>query len=182
MKFVPTRLPDVVMVEPRVFTDSRGLFMETWEANKFATGGIASHFVQDNQSVSHRWVLRGLHYQLRKPQGKLVRVTRGEVFDVAVDVRKSSSTFGQWVGQHLSADNRRMLWIPPGFAHGFLVLSDSAEFLYKCTDYYDPGGERTVLWNDPQIGIEWPLPPGMAPVMSDKDRVAPGLAQAECFA
>jgi len=182
MNFVPTRLRDVVLIEPSVFADTRGLFMETWEAAKFAAAGIEGRFVQDNHSESRQWVLRGLHYQVRKPQGKLVRVTRGEVFDVAVDMRRSSPTFGEWVGQHLSAENRRMLWIPPGYAHGFLVLSEHAEFLYKCTDYYDPGGERAVGWNDPAIGIEWPLPPGVEPIMSEKDRVAPGLALAERFA
>lgn len=179
MKFSPTRLAEVVLIEPRVFEDPRGFFMETWHANKFADGGIDAQFVQDNHSSSSQWVLRGLHYQLRQTQGKLVRVTRGEVFDVAVDVRKSSPTFGRWVGEYLSEANRRMLWVPPGFAHGFLVLSERVEFSYKCTDFYDPASERTLLWNDPQLGIEWPLPSAVTPIISDKDRVGVRLAEAE---
>jgi dTDP-4-dehydrorhamnose 3,5-epimerase len=179
MNFKPTRLPEVVLVEPKVFQDSRGFFMETWEAKKFAAGGIPAQFVQDNHSASTKWVLRGLHYQMRHTQGKLVRVTLGEVFDVAVDARKSSPTFGQWVGEHLSAENRRMLWVPPGFAHGFLVLSERVEFLYKCTDFYDPASERTLLWNDPEIGIEWPLPAGAEPILSDKDRKGVKLRESE---
>jgi dTDP-4-dehydrorhamnose 3,5-epimerase len=169
MIFKPTRLPEVVLIEPKVFGDARGFFMETWEARKFAEGGIDVSFVQDNHSRSSRGVLRGLHYQLRHTQGKLVRVTEGEVFDVAVDVRRSSPTYGQWVGEYLSADNRRMLWIPAGFAHGFLVLSERVDFLYKVTDFYDPGSERT-LWNDPDIGIDWPIPPGLDLIISEKDR------------
>lgn len=179
MRFTPTRLPEVVLVEPKVFGDPRGFFMETWHAKKFADGGIDAPFVQDNHSSSSQWVLRGLHYQLRHTQGKLVRVTHGEVFDVAVDVRKSSPTFGQWAGEYLSAANRRMLWVPPGFAHGFLVVSERVEFLYKCTDFYDPSSEQTLLWNDPEIGIEWPLPSGVTPIVSDKDRVGAPLAQVE---
>lgn len=181
MKFTPTQLPDVVLVEPRVLGDSRGFFMETWEARKFARAGIDVQFVQDNHSASGQWVLRGLHYQLRQPQGKLVRVTQGEVFDVAVDLRRSSPTFGRWVGRRLSAANRHMLWIPPGFAHGFLVLSEQVEFLYKCTDFYDPSSERSLLWNDPALAIEWPLPRDREPVVSDKDRSAAPLREAECF-
>jgi dTDP-4-dehydrorhamnose 3,5-epimerase len=181
MKFSPTRLPDVVLIEPQVFEDSRGFFMETWEARKFAAGGITAQFVQDNHSDSRRWVLRGLHYQIRQPQGKLVRVTRGEAFDVAVDMRRSSPTFGQWAGEYLSAENRLMLWVPPGFAHGFLVLSERAEFQYKCTDFYDRSSERALLWNDPALGIEWPLPDGVRPVVSAKDEAAPTLATAEYF-
>ena len=171
MIFKPTRLPEVMLIEPKVFGDARGFFMETWEARKFAEGGIDASFVQDNHSRSSQWVVRGLHYQLRHTQGKLVRITEGEVFDVVVDVRKSSPTFGQWVGEYLSADNRRMMWIPPGFAHGFAVLSERVDFLYKCTDYYDPASERTLLWNDPALGIEWPIPPGVQPIVSEKDRV-----------
>jgi dTDP-4-dehydrorhamnose 3,5-epimerase len=179
MKFLPTKIPDVVIVEPRVFGDFRGSFMETWEYRKFAAGGIEANFVQDNHSVSSRGVLRGLHYQLCSPQGKLVRVASGEVFDVAVDLRRSSSTFGQWVGEILSATNRRMLWIPPGFAHGFLTLSERADFIYKCTNYYDPASERALLWSDSIIGIEWPVLAGVAtPIVSAKDaeaaRFAPG--------
>jgi dTDP-4-dehydrorhamnose 3,5-epimerase len=170
MIFKPTRLPEVVLIEPKVFGDARGFFVETWAARKFAEGGIDAHFVQDNHSRSSRWVLRGLHYQLRHTQGKLVRVTEGAVFDVAVDVRKSSPTFGQWVGECLSAENQRMMWVPPGFAHGFLVLSERVDFLYKCTDYYDPSSECTLLWNDPAIGVEWPIPAGVEPVVSEKDR------------
>ncbi|WP_129777751.1 dTDP-4-dehydrorhamnose 3,5-epimerase [Peristeroidobacter soli] len=170
MIFKPTRLSEVVLIEPKVFGDTRGFFVETWAARKFAEGGIDAHFVQDNHSRSSRWVLRGLHYQLRHTQGKLVRVTEGAVFDVAVDVRKSSPTFGQWVGECLSAENQRMMWVPPGFAHGFLVLSERVDFLYKCTDYYDPSSECTLLWNDPAIGVEWPIPAGVEPVVSEKDR------------
>jgi len=181
MKFTPTRIPAVVLVEPQVFSDARGFFMETWQARKFAAGGIDAHFVQDNHSASRQWVLRGLHYQIQHPQGKLVRITHGEVFDVAVDLRRSSPTFGQWVGQHLSAANRRMLWIPPGFAHGFLVLSEQAEFFYKSTDFYDPASERCLRWNDAAVGIDWPLPPGTQPVLADKDRVGVELASAQCY-
>ena len=180
MKFTPTRLPQVVVIEPRVFEDERGAFMETWEARKFAAAGLEVRFVQDNHSVSRQWSLRGLHFQLRHPQGKLVRVIRGEVFDVAVDVRRSSPTFGTWVGERLCAASRRMLWIPPGFAHGFLALTETVEFVYKCTDYYDPTSERTVLWNDPALAIPWPLPPGVKPLLAAKDAAAPPLSQAEC--
>jgi dTDP-4-dehydrorhamnose 3,5-epimerase len=181
MKFLPTRLPEVVRVEPRVFEDARGFFMETWEARRFAAGGIDVRFVQDNHSASRQWVLRGLHFQLRQPQGKLVRVTQGEIFDVAVDVRRSSPTFGQWVGEQLSAANRRMLWIPPGFAHGFLVLSERVEFLYKCTDFYDPASERALRWNDSTVAIDWPIPAGIEPLLSEKDRASVGLSALECF-
>lgn len=181
MKFQQTRLPEVVLVEPRVFEDARGFFLESWEARKFAAGGIDATFVQDNHSASQQWVLRGLHYQLNHPQGKLVRVTHGEVFDVAVDLRVSSPTFGQWMGEHLSAANRRMLWIPPGFGHGFLVLSERVEFLYKCTDFYDPASERTLAWNDPTVAIRWPLPQGIEPLLSDKDRAGKLLSELECY-
>ncbi|HWK49242.1 MAG TPA: dTDP-4-dehydrorhamnose 3,5-epimerase [Steroidobacter sp.] len=181
MIFKPTRLPEVVLIEPKVFGDARGFFMETWEARKFADAGIDASFVQDNHSRSSRWVLRGLHYQLRHAQGKLVRVTEGEVFDVAVDVRKSSPTFGQWVGDYLSADNRRMMWIPPGFAHGFVALSGQVEFLYKCTDFYDPASERTLLWNDPRVQVEWPIPQGIQPIISAKDQAGVALDTAECY-
>jgi dTDP-4-dehydrorhamnose 3,5-epimerase len=181
MKFVPTRIPDVVVVEPRVFDDARGFFMETWQKQKFAAGGISADFVQDNHSSSRQWVLRGLHYQIRHAQGKLVRVTQGEVFDVAVDLRRSSPTYGQWVGETLSDSNRRMLWIPPGFAHGFLVLSERVEFMYKCTDYYSPQHERCLLWSDPTVGINWPLPPGIEPIISGKDSSGLTLEQAESY-
>lgn len=181
MNFRPTALREVVIVEPRVFEDARGFFMETWEARKFAAGGIPAQFVQDNHSVSRQWVLRGLHYQLNRPQGKLVRVAVGEVFDVAVDLRRSSPTFGQWVGEKLSADNRRMMWIPPGFAHGFIALSDRVEFLYKCTDFYDPASERTLLWNDARLAIQWPIPSGIEPIVAQKDQAGMPLDAAECY-
>lgn len=181
MKFTPTQLHEVVLIEPRVFADARGSFMETWEARRFSEAGIAVRFVQDNHSSSRQWVLRGLHYQLRQPQGKLVRVTRGEVFDVAVDLRRSAATFGKWVGERLSAENRRMLWVPPGFAHGFLALSAQAEFVYKCSDFYDPASERTLLWNDPALAIDWPLPPQLEPVLSPKDLAGVRLRDAECY-
>lgn len=181
MRFLPTRIPEVVIIEPKVFDDGRGFFMETWHARKFADAGIKVDFVQDNHSASQQWVLRGLHYQIRHAQGKLVRVLRGEVFDVAVDLRRSSPTFGQWVGETLSETNRRMLWVPPGFAHGFLVTSERAEVLYKCTDFYAPEAERGLRWDDPGVGIDWPLPVGVQPILSDKDRIAPGLAEAEHY-
>jgi len=181
MKFTPTKIPDVVVVEPKVFGDHRGFFMETWQAQVFAKAGIDQTFVQDNHSRSAHGILRGLHYQIKHPQGKLVRVISGEVFDVAVDIRKSSPTFGQWVGELLSADNRRMLWVPPGFAHGFYVLSEFAEFLYKCTELYAPEHERSILWNDPVLAIDWPLVNGVPPVLSAKDMNAPLLQHAEMY-
>jgi len=179
----PTNLPDVLILEPKVFGDARGFFYESYNARDFAAAtGLQVEFVQDNHSQSAKGVLRGLHYQIQHAQGKLVRVVRGEVFDVAVDLRKSSATFGQWTGVHLSADNAKQLWIPPGFAHGFLVLSESAEFLYKTTDYWHPSHERSLLWNDPALGIEWPLPAGLdAPVLAAKDAAALMLSQAETF-
>lgn len=181
MKFTPTAIPDVVLVEPAVFGDARGFFMETWHAGKFAQAGIGTTFVQDNHSASAQWVLRGLHYQLQHTQGKLVRVVAGEVFDVAVDMRRSSTTYGRHVGVHLSAENKHMLWVPPGFAHGFLVLSERAEFVYKCTDFYDPGSERALLWSDPALNIRWPLPAGVNPELSRKDAAAAPLATADTF-
>jgi dTDP-4-dehydrorhamnose 3,5-epimerase len=182
MKFIPTALPGVIVIEPRVFGDERGFFMETWTRAKFADGGIDADFVQDNHSASRQWVLRGLHYQIAKPQGKLVRVVQGEVFDVAVDMRRSSPTFGRWVGQRLSAENKRMMWVPAGFAHGFLVLSERCEFVYKCTDYYDPSSERSLIWNDRTVDIQWPIPAGVEPIVSGKDAAGPTLANAECYA
>lgn len=176
-----TRIPDVKIVEPRVFGDARGVFFESWNRRAFAAHGLDIDFVQDNHSTSHRGVLRGLHYQIEHPQGKLVRVVAGEVFDVAVDLRRRSATFGRWTGVVLSSENRRMLWVPPGFAHGFLVLSPSAEFLYKTTDYYFPEHERTLLWNDPALGIEWP-PGDRAPIVAPKDAAGLPLAQAEVYA
>nr|MCU0890415.1 dTDP-4-dehydrorhamnose 3,5-epimerase [Sandarakinorhabdus sp.] len=156
MNLIETPLPGVLLIEPRVFGDARGFFLESWNRQSFAEAGLDMDFVQDNHSRSSRGVLRGLHYQLHNPQGKLVRVTQGAVFDVAVDIRRASPHFGRWVGYELSADNHRMLWIPPGFAHGFLVLSDTADFLYKCTTLYDPPSDRGIRWDDPAIGIDWP--------------------------
>lgn len=181
MNVIETALPGVLIIEPKVFGDARGFFLESWNAKSFADAGIAVDFVQDNHSRSAHGVLRGLHYQLENPQGKLVRVTQGAVFDVAVDIRRSSPTFRQWVGVELSADNHRMLWIPPGFAHGFLVLSDSADFLYKCTTLYHPPSDRGIRWDDPDIGIQWPSLSG-EPQLSAKDAAAPRLADAEIFA
>ena len=181
MKATPLAIPDVVLFEPQVFGDERGFFFESFNQAKFeAAIGRRANFVQDNHSRSVKNVLRGLHYQIQQPQGKLVRVVQGEVFDVAVDIRKSSPTFGEWVGAVLSADNKRQLWVPEGFAHGFVVTSDSAEFLYKTTDYWAPAFERSMAWNDPAIGIEWPIQ-GM-PALSAKDQQALVLAQAEHFA
>ena len=175
-----TAIPDVLILEPRVFGDARGFFFESFNAKDFAEStGLDVSFVQDNHSKSAKGVLRGLHYQIQHAQGKLVRVVQGEVFDVAVDLRRTSSTFGQWVGVHLSADNHRQLWVPPGFAHGFVVLSDSAEFLYKTTDYWHPEHERSLLWNDPAIGIDWPL--DGPPLLAAKDAAGKLLAEAECF-
>jgi dTDP-4-dehydrorhamnose 3,5-epimerase len=176
----PTAIADVLLIEPKVFGDPRGFFLESWNAKVFAETGIAATFVQDNHSRSPRGVLRGLHYQIRQPQGKLVRVVAGEVFDVAVDLRRTSPTFGRWVGERLSADNKRMLWIPPGFAHGFLVLSESADFLYKTTDYYAPEHERVLAWNDPELGIKWPL--AGTPTLSARDAAGTRLRDAEVFA
>ncbi|MCB4858139.1 dTDP-4-dehydrorhamnose 3,5-epimerase [Sphingobium sp. PNB] len=170
MKISPTRLPGVMLVEPRLFEDQRGYFMETWNERAAAQGGIEARFVQDNHSRSHRDILRGLHYQQNRPQGKLVRVVQGAAFDVAVDLRPDSATFGRWTGHVLSAENRHMLWVPPGFAHGFLSLSDDTHLLYKCTDYYAPADERALIWNDPDIGIEWPIV--HMPCLSARDAAA----------
>ena len=180
MQVIATCLPDVLLLEPKVFGDPRGFFMESWNRQTFADLGLDLDFVQDNHSRSTRGVLRGLHYQLNQPQGKLVRVTSGAVFDVAVDLRRSSPHFGQWTGHELSADNQRMLWVPPGFAHGFLVLSDSADFLYKTTAYYAPQWDRGIRWDDPEIGVQWPL--ALAPTLSSKDQVLPLLRDAETYA
>ena len=171
MKVTPCAIDDVLLIEPKVFGDTRGFFYESFNQRAFNEAtGLAQNFVQDNHSRSSKGVLRGLHYQIQNPQGKLVRVTRGSVFDVAVDIRKSSSSFGKWVGVELSEQNHRQLWVPPGFAHGFLVTSDSADFLYKTTDYYAPQFERCIAWNDAAVGVEWPLA-GSAPQLSAKDRV-----------
>ncbi|OFC40539.1 dTDP-4-dehydrorhamnose 3,5-epimerase, partial [Acidithiobacillus caldus] len=162
-------IPEVLLITPRVFGDARGFFLESWNRRSFAAAGLDLDFVQDNHSRSQRGVLRGLHYQIRQPQGKLVRVVAGEVFDVAVDLRRSSPHFGRWVGARLSADNAQMLWVPPGFAHGFLVLSEQADFLYKTTDYYLPEAERCLRWDDPSVGVQWPLAPGSQPTLAAKD-------------
>ncbi len=181
MQIQTTTIPEVLIIEPKVFGDERGFFYESFNARRFhELTGIAAHFVQDNHSKSARNVLRGLHYQIRQPQGKLVRVTSGEVFDVAVDLRKHSPTFGRWVGVTLSADNKRQLWIPEGFAHGFVVISESAEFLYKTTDYWAPEHERSIVWNDPAIGIQWPI--SAEPILSGKDLAGKRLNDAEVFA
>lgn len=181
MNLIETALPGVLILEPKVFGDARGFFLESWNRQTMAERGLDLDFVQDNHSRSARGVLRGLHYQLENPQGKLVRVSHGAVFDVAVDVRRSSPHFGKWVGVELSGENHRMLWIPPGFAHGFVVLSDTADFLYKCTTPYHPASDRSLRWNDPAIGIAWP-DSGGDPVLSAKDAAAPLLAAAEVFA
>ena len=172
VKVIETKLPGVLIIEPRVFGDTRGFFMETFSQEKYETIGLKEKFVQDNLSFSSRGVLRGLHYQNPNSQGKLVSVVQGEVFDVAVDIRTGSPTFGQWVGVNLSGANHRQLWVPPGFAHGFCVLSDTGYFTYKCTDIYTPSAEGGVMWNDPDIGIEWPVE---KPLLSDKDEVYPRL-------
>lgn len=181
MKFIPTDIPDLLLIEPKVYRDERGFFMETYQQRLFVEAGLPDNFVQDNHSGSHKGILRGLHYQVSQPQGKLVRAVVGEVFDVAVDLRKSSPTFGRWVGARLSAENKRIFWIPPGFGHGYYVLSDWAEFVYKTTDFYAPEFERTILWNDPQIGIKWPLLDGNTPLLSSKDAAGKLLSQAQVF-
>lgn len=180
MKATPQSIPDVILFEPKVFGDDRGFFFESFNHARFEEAvGRPVRFVQDNHSKSSLGVLRGLHYQIQQPQGKLVRVVQGEVFDVAVDIRRSSPTFGQWVGAHLSGENKHQLWVPEGFAHGFVVLSETAEFLYKTTDYYAPAHERSLLWNDPVLGIRWPI--DATPRLSDKDLRALDLSQAEVF-
>ncbi|GAB1392833.1 dTDP-4-dehydrorhamnose 3,5-epimerase [Rhodocyclaceae bacterium] len=180
MKRIETAIPEVFLIEPKVFGDERGFFYESWNKQTLASIGLDVDFVQDNHSKSQRGVLRGLHYQIQHPQGKLVRVVAGEVFDVAVDLRQSSPTFGKWVGFTLSAENKRLAWIPPGFAHGFVVTSETAEFLYKTTDYYFPEHERSLLWNDPAVGIVWPLVG--EPQLAKKDAAGLPLAEAEVFA
>ncbi len=180
MNITPTQIPDVLIVKPTVFGDDRGFFFESFNEKRFKEKTkIGATFVQDNHSKSAKNVLRGLHYQIRQPQGKLVRVIAGEVFDVVVDIRRSSSTFGKWVGEHLSAENKRQLWIPEGFAHGFLVVSDVAEFLYKTTDYYAPEHERCICWNDPDLNIRWPI--DGRPLVSEKDENGNTFKNAEVF-
>lgn len=181
MKFLSTEIKEVIIIEPNVFQDDRGFFMETFRANLLADNGINYQFLQDNHSGSKKNILRGLHYQIRHPQGKLVRAIRGEIFDVAVDLRRSSVTFGQWVGVTLCEVNKKMLWIPPGFAHGYYVLSDWAEIVYKATDYYDPESDRSIVWNDPDIAINWPIPSCTEPLLSEKDRLGKRLKEAELF-
>jgi len=183
MKAIPTAIPDVIVIEPRMSGDERGFFFESYNEKVFSElTGVKPNFVQDNHSRSARNVLRGLHYQIKQPQGKLVRVTEGKVFDVAVDLRKDSPTFGQWVGECLSAQNKKQLWMPKEFAHGFLVLSDYAEFLYKTTDFYAPEHERSIVWNDEDIGINWPIDKQEPPCLSDKDMAAGAFKDAEYFA
>ncbi|MBF8723040.1 dTDP-4-dehydrorhamnose 3,5-epimerase [Pseudomonas guariconensis] len=180
MKSTPLTIPDVILFEPRIFGDARGFFFESFNQRVFEDAvGKTVRFVQDNHSRSAKGVLRGLHYQIQNAQGKLVRVVEGEVFDVAVDMRRSSPTFGHWVGAHLSAENKHQLWVPEGFAHGFIVLSETAEFLYKTTDYYAPDYERCLAWNDPQVAIHWPLVE--EPLLSDKDKLGKSLAEADAF-
>lgn len=179
MKVIETSLPSILILEPRVFGDQRGFFFESHNKKALAKAGIADEFVQDNHSRSVRNVLRGLHYQIKQPQGKLIRVIQGEVFDVAVDIRRSSPNFGKWVGFNLSAENKRVAWIPPGFAHGFLVLSEAAEFLYKTTDYYAPEHERCIIWNDPDLAINWPLLG--EPILSAKDKIGQTVKSAELY-
>jgi len=180
MDFIPLSIPDVILIQPDVHRDERGFFFESWQKNKFAKAGIDQEFVQDNHSRSSKDVLRGLHYQIRQPQGKLIRAIVGEVFDVAIDLRRSSPSFGKWVSTNLSAENFNMLWIPPGFAHGFLVLSDVAEFVYKATDFYAPQYERCILWNDRDLGIDWPIS-GHEPILSEKDSKGKLFREAEVY-
>jgi len=181
MKFIRTDIPDIALIEPAVFGDERGYFMETYQERQFAEAGLPTVFVQDNQSGSRQGILRGLHYQIQHPQGKLVRVIAGEIFDVAVDLRRSSPDFGKWIGAQLSAQNKTQMWVPPGFAHGFYVISEWADVFYKATDFYAPAYERTLAWNDPQIGIRWPLVDGSQPLLSPKDVSGKLLAEAELF-
>lgn len=181
MKYTKLNIPEVVLLTPEVFGDHRGFFMETFREDEFNENIGDAHFVQDNHSMSGKGILRGLHYQMKKPQGKLVRVIDGEVFDVAVDIRKSSPFFGQWAGAALSAENKNMLWVPPGFAHGFYVLSNTAQFIYKCTDYYAPVHERSILWSDTTINIDWPIPTGSVPVLSPKDEKGANFKDAEVY-
>jgi len=181
MKFIQTRIPDVLLIEPVVHGDNRGFFVETWNQKVFSGSGIHADFVQDNHSKSSQGILRGLHYQLPNPQGKLIRAIAGEIFDVAVDIRRSSPFFGQWVGETLSAENNKMLWMPTGFAHGFYVTTETAEVVYKCTDYYTPEYEHSINWNDPNINIDWPLVDNQPPILSVKDSQGKSLQDALLF-
>jgi dTDP-4-dehydrorhamnose 3,5-epimerase len=181
MKFTPTNIPDVIVIKPQIFGDARGFFFESYQDREFAEGGISATFVQDNHSGSRQGTLRGLHYQIRQPQGKLLRVIAGQVFDVAVDLRRSSPTFGKCVSAILSAENKLQFWVPPGFAHGFYVLSEWAELIYKTTDYYAPQWERTIRWNDPQLAIDWPLLDEQPPILSTKDTQGQPFSKAELY-
>ena len=181
MKFISTEIPGVIIVEPDVFGDHRGFFMESWHAEKFAEGGIDEQFVQDNHSRSNQGILRGLHYQIEQPQGKLVRVLSGEVFDVAVDLRRDSPTFGKWFGMTLNDIDKKMLWVSPGFAHGFYVVSEQADFFYKCTELYAPEHERAIRWDDPDLAIDWPIASGQEPVLAPKDAAAKSFKDAEVY-
>jgi dTDP-4-dehydrorhamnose 3,5-epimerase len=181
MRFIRAAIPDVLLIEPQVFSDDRGFFMETFQAKRFAEVGITGNFVQDNHSGSKQGILRGLHYQIRQVQSKLVRVVVGEVFDVAIDLRRSSPTFGRWVGHNLSADNKLQMWIPAGFAHGFYVLSDWAEVIYKASDFYAPEWDRTLLWNDADLAIQWPLLDDRPPILSTKDSQGKSIQQADLY-
>lgn len=180
MKIITTPISDILLIQPRVFEDERGFFLESYQKNRFAEAGINAVFVQDNHSKSYHGILRGLHYQIKQPQGKLLRVIAGEIYDVAVDIRRSSPTFGKWFGTYLSSENKHLLWVPAGFAHGFYVTSPEAELLYKSTDYYLPAWERTIAWNDPTLNISWPLP-GEQPILSAKDKEGKFFTEAEVF-
>ncbi len=181
MQFSSTNLPGVILVEPKVFEDERGFFFESYHEQRFTENGLSLQFRQDNHSRSKKGTLRGLHYQIQQAQGKLVRVVIGKIYDVAVDIRRSSPTFGQWMGIYLSSENKKQLYVPPGFAHGFYVVSDWAEVLYKTTDYYAPQWERTLLWNDPQVNVDWPISAGEEPILSTKDAMGTPLVQAEVY-
>jgi dTDP-4-dehydrorhamnose 3,5-epimerase len=181
MNFISTDIPDILLIEAQIFKDDRGFFLESFQREKFREAGISEEFVQDNHSGSKQGVLRGLHYQIKQPQGKLVKILAGEIYDVCVDLRRSSPTYGKSVGVHLSADSKKQLWIPVGFAHGFYVLSEWAEILYKATDFYAPQWERTLLWNDPKLGIKWPLINGELPKLSNKDQLGCSFEEAELF-
>lgn len=181
MKIIKTKIPEVLIIEPKPFIDERGFFMETWNKKKFADLGLTMEFVQDNHSKSVKNTLRGLHYQIENAQGKLVRVIQGEVFDIAVDLRKNSPHFGKWVGATLTAENKKMLWVPTGFAHGFLVLTETAEFQYKCSDFYNPKAERCIIWNDPQLDIAWPITESENLILSEKDKKGVLFKNAEVF-
>jgi dTDP-4-dehydrorhamnose 3,5-epimerase len=180
LRFIPAPIPDILIIEVKVFEDERGFFLESYQKKRFSEAGIPFEFVQDNHSKSYQGVLRGLHYQIKQPQGKLLRVVAGEIFDVALDIRRRSPTFGKWFGAYLSAENKQMLWVPPGFAHGFYVTSPQAELMYKTTDYYAPEWERTILWNDPALNIEWPFQ-GKVPILSAKDEAGSLFSKAELY-